>query len=216
MSESKTKERILDTAEQLWSDHGFGTSLRAIIKEAGVNTAAIHYHFGSKQDLIEAVLLRRATPINEARLKLLDELEARHPSGVLPLEGVLDAFFRPVVITHFGPGGKGAIFPKCMGHALTAPDDSLRRILRRAFAQVFQRFTAALERALPGISIEDAIWNFHFVIGAMAFSIAIPPGVMDSKTRQMGIENPEALLERLVRFCAAGMRAGTLVKERGT
>ena len=48
MSELTTKNKILDTAEMLWSANGFGVSLRTIIREAGVNTAAIHYHFCSK------------------------------------------------------------------------------------------------------------------------------------------------------------------------
>ncbi len=66
MSEMTTKTLILDTAEKLFATNGFtGTSLRAIIKEAGVNTASVHYHFGSKEGLIEEVLRRRAAPLNE-------------------------------------------------------------------------------------------------------------------------------------------------------
>jgi hypothetical protein len=41
-----TKERILDTAERLFAEQGYAaTSLRGIIAEAGVNLAAVHYHF---------------------------------------------------------------------------------------------------------------------------------------------------------------------------
>ena len=48
------------------------TSLRQVITEAGVNLAAVHYHFGSKEDLLDEVVERRAGPVNKARLALLD------------------------------------------------------------------------------------------------------------------------------------------------
>ncbi len=67
-----TQTRILDSAEYLFSGNGVnGASLRAIVAHAGVNTAAVHYHFGSKNGLLEAVFARRTVPIAEERLKLL-------------------------------------------------------------------------------------------------------------------------------------------------
>ncbi len=74
---SDTKQRILDTAERLFADRGFaGTSLRAITREADVNQAAVHYHYGSKDELLKAVLNRLIVPMNEERLRLLDEATA--------------------------------------------------------------------------------------------------------------------------------------------
>src|ERR1022692_2401549 len=71
-----TKERILDTAERLFAKQGYAaTSLRGIIAEAGVNLAAVHYHFHSKEALLEAVILRRSVPANRERLALLDRFE---------------------------------------------------------------------------------------------------------------------------------------------
>ena len=70
-----TKEKILDTAERLIGEQGYAaTSLRQIIAEAGVNLAAVHYHFGSKEDLLDAVVVRKAGPVNEARLARLDRV----------------------------------------------------------------------------------------------------------------------------------------------
>ena len=47
-----TKEQILNAAEKLFAEHGIeAVSLRSIISEAGVNLAAIHYHFGSREGL---------------------------------------------------------------------------------------------------------------------------------------------------------------------
>ena len=86
-----TKSAILDAAEQAFAEHGFeAASLRSIIATAKVNVAAIHYHFGSKEALIEAVFERRLKPVNSRRLALLDAAEARAGSAPAPLVG-LDA-----------------------------------------------------------------------------------------------------------------------------
>src|SRR5215213_6345048 len=77
LASKDTKERILDAAERLFPAHGFaGTSLRAVTKEAGVNLAAVHYHFGTKEDLLRAVLGRIVIPVNRERLEMLEKVEA--------------------------------------------------------------------------------------------------------------------------------------------
>src|SRR5260370_15922671 len=92
----ETKQRILDSAERLFAEHGSeGTSLRTIIADAQVNLAAIHYHFHSKEALWEAVIVRRLGPINQERLRLLDAC-ARDPNGGPPsLDAVLGALISP-------------------------------------------------------------------------------------------------------------------------
>ena len=78
MSQPKgTKDRILDAAETRFAEHGFhGTSMRSVTSGANANLAAVHYHFGSKEALLEAVLSRRLEPINRLRIEMLDRLEA--------------------------------------------------------------------------------------------------------------------------------------------
>ena len=138
MSNGDTKERILDAAERLFGERGFlGTSLRSVTAEASVNVAAVHYHFGSKQALVEAVLARRATPMNEERLRLLDELEAACAGPELPLEGVLRAFFAPVIRMHFEPGSGIQLLPRLMSRAITDAGEDMPGIIRRIFAEIF-------------------------------------------------------------------------------
>src|SRR5438874_13479918 len=79
----ETRTRILDAAEELFMQHGFeGTSMRILTAKAGVNLAAVNYHFGSKDALIESVFRRRLDPMNVARIAELDKLQAadRTPS----------------------------------------------------------------------------------------------------------------------------------------
>src|SRR5688572_23669682 len=77
LSGRATKERLLNAAERLFAARGFaGTSLREVTAEAGANVAAVHYHFGSKEELLRAVLSRIVAPVNAERLTLLERVEA--------------------------------------------------------------------------------------------------------------------------------------------
>src|SRR5664279_5420025 len=93
---TETQVKILDTAERLFGEQGYAaTSLRHIIAEAGVNLAAIHYHFGSKEDLLNQLVMRKAGPVNEERLAMLDSFEAAAAGGPVPVEKILWAFLEP-------------------------------------------------------------------------------------------------------------------------
>src|SRR4051812_24170352 len=93
-----TKQRILDVAEHQFAELGFdGTSLRGIIAEAEVNLAAVHYHFRSKEGLLESVLLRRIGPLNQARLFLLEKVEKAAGKKGPELEDILFAFLEPPI-----------------------------------------------------------------------------------------------------------------------
>ena len=68
MARPSTREKLLDTAEELFAEHGLaGVSLRTINAEAGLSPAALHYHFGTQQALVEALLERRMPSLMERR-----------------------------------------------------------------------------------------------------------------------------------------------------
>src|SRR5437879_1658789 len=91
-----TRERILQTAEKLFAEQGYAaTSLRQIIGKAGVNVAAIHYHFGSKEDLLDELVHRKAEPVNRERLVRLDRVEAIANGRPPSVEEILAAFLTP-------------------------------------------------------------------------------------------------------------------------
>src|SRR5882757_1399353 len=88
-----TKQKILDTAERLFGDQGYGaTSLRQVIAAAEVNVAAVHYHFGCKEELLDAVIARNIGPLSATRLAMLDRAEA---GGVPDVEEILKSFLPP-------------------------------------------------------------------------------------------------------------------------
>jgi AcrR family transcriptional regulator len=218
MTDMPTKDRILDAAERLFAKRGFsGTSLRSVIKEAGVNTAAVHYHFGSKEGLVEAVLVRRATPINNERLRLLARLEAQVAGGSLPLEPVLEAFIAPVVRAKLDTSPGRDLFRQLLGRATTEADTKIHEILHRIFGEVLSRFTTAFRRALPGLTQEEMHWKIHFMIGALAFGIAVRGVHLNPEEGPGDRLDPDLLVMRLVDFVAGGMRGSRRPEEmKGT
>jgi AcrR family transcriptional regulator len=200
-----TKEKILDTAERLIGEHGYaGTSLRHIIAQAGVNLAAVHYHFGSKEDLLDAVVARKAAPVNDARLAWLERVEAEAGSGTLEVEKVLESFFLPTVeVAIRNPG-----FVRLMGQMLA--EGMMPRIVEKHFQATGLRFVGALRRAVPELPQEELMWRIHFMVGAMAHTMCRAPIFPELAG---DVANMEPRLKRLVTFLAAGFRAAATGSE---
>ncbi|WP_068084709.1 TetR/AcrR family transcriptional regulator [Polycladidibacter stylochi] len=96
-SEPGTRERLLESAEKLLSQFGLsGTSVRMITEKAGANVAAVNYHFGSKEDLVRAVLMGHLRELDDMRMQRMDALEAggRKPD----VEEICRAFVEPMVV----------------------------------------------------------------------------------------------------------------------
>jgi AcrR family transcriptional regulator len=193
----ETREKILDSAEKLFAEQGYAaSSLRHIIADAGVNLAAIHYHFGSKEELLDEVILRRLRPVNEVRAEMLQRLEAEAGDSQVSLEKTLEAFLLPaadLAVQH-------PQWVRLMGRMHAEG-------LMPAFAQrhplpVFTRFLDALKKALPHLSEEEFRWRIVFMFGAMAHSMAWPQRFAES--RPDDLRRP---LASLVSFLSGGFRA---------
>lgn len=208
--QQETKTRILDAAEQLFASEGFKASLRAITAAAGVNLAAINYHFGSKEELIRALLARRLEPLNRQRLDHLAAAQAAAGASGPTVEAIVDAFVAPTLrMDRKTPNGCGS-FKRIMGRIFTEPDESMRRNLRELFAEIAEKFPAALQRALPALPPEELSWRLHFIIGAMAHTLA---GAHYSKIFRDDAypdypADTESVIRHMVTFAAAGLRAG--------
>lgn len=202
-----TKQRILDVAEQLFAEYGFaGTSLRRIIADAGVNLAAVHYHFHSKESLLEAVIMRRTAPLNEERLALLDQAE-QESGGAASLEAVLLAFLGPPIRLILNPNGEGRIFGKLMGRLHSETNVCFLEIAKKHFGVVSQRFRAALAHTVPDLPTDDLNWRMHFAMGAMAHTLSFWDRLEAVSEGRLKPTDSETVIPRLIGFIAAGFRA---------
>jgi AcrR family transcriptional regulator len=86
---SDTRERILDSARDLFARNGIGnTSIRAVAAAAGVDSALVHHYFGTKEKLFAAAVHIPIDPmdvIGPLRETPVDELGHKLPSLLLPL-----------------------------------------------------------------------------------------------------------------------------------
>ena len=168
-----TKERILDAAETLFMEHGFeATSLRAITTAAGVNLAAVNYHFGSKEELFQAVLTRRLDPMNQERVDLLTKLEREAAHAPLPCDRILSAMFVPALKLARDPERGGKNFLRLLGRAYADPAPFIRKFLAAQYAVMISRFKAAFARALPDLPKKELSWRLHFIMGALSYTLA--------------------------------------------
>jgi AcrR family transcriptional regulator len=207
-----TKQRILDAAERLFAARGFaGTSLRAVTKEAGVNLAAVHYHFGTKEDLLRAVLGRIVVPVNRERLEMLEQVEAAAGEEPPSLEGILEAYLAPGLRAVQDLGERGIVITRFLGRSYTEPTELVQALVREQFEDVGQRLTEALGRALPNLPEVELYWRFKLVVGVMTH-IQADAGRSDAYAKDLS--DVDGTVRRLVAFLAAGLRAPVPASQR--
>jgi len=206
---SATQAKILDTAEGLFMEHGFeATSLRQITAAAGVNLAAVNYHFGSKEELFQTVLTRRLDPMNQERLTLLARFEREVAPRHLSAEKVLTAMFIPALKLARDPERGGKDFLRLLGRAYADPAPFIRHFLSEQYAVMITRFKAAFARALPHLPKKELSWRLHFVMGALSYTLAGTDALrLIAALNPRDSYNDEMLLRRLAPFLIAGLKA---------
>lgn len=201
-----TRTKILDAAESLFADKGFAaTSLRDITSVAGVNLAAVNYHFGSKDELLAAALERRIAPVNHLRLQLLDQAEAAAGGEPIEVELLLRALLAPPFRQADLDDAQRTRFLQLVGRLCAVPHDRVRAIVTSQFQEVTRRFVPAFQRALPHLDADDVGCRIFFVIGTMFHTMTWYGMIQTFGGRAP--RDSEEMLELLVQFSEAGMRA---------
>jgi AcrR family transcriptional regulator len=170
MSQPETKQRILNAAEHLFAADGYhATSLRGITTAATVNLAAVNYHFGSKEALLEAVIVRRLSPLNEVRLGKLEALlkKAEQANGVPSVREILRTFVEPTLYLR-QQGSDTEDFVALIGRILAEPRGVAMSIFIHHMEPLMIRLFQALTLSLPELSHQALFWRLHFVIGSLS------------------------------------------------
>ncbi|WP_414620067.1 TetR/AcrR family transcriptional regulator [Calothrix sp. CCY 0018] len=198
-----TKEQILNVAEQQFAEKGFsGTTLRGVIREAEVNIAAIHYHFGSKEELFIAVVRRVAKQVVQSQLQQLAKYEnqAEPPS----VENILEAFYAPPLRVITQMGEPGLIRAQFMGRCRAEPLP-IQQLADKEFNESQQRFLDILQRALPNQTRTELQWKLDLAI-AIIIRTLNQVGQSGQLITGSSVEEVEIAISRLVKFVAQGMK----------
>ncbi len=202
----ETAARILDAAEELFSQRGFyGVSVRAVAEQAGVNTALAHYYFGTKQGMFDAVFLRRADIINGERLQAMERYE-REAGARMTVEGLIEAFLMPLLdrALHSDRGWKNyfAIMAQ-MNNSRDLGTDTMTRF----FDPLVQRLIDTLHRILPDARKEDLFWSYHMLTGSLTLTLCDTARLDRLSGGLCRSADIDAIAPRMVRYCSAGLLA---------
>ncbi|MEI6893361.1 MAG: TetR family transcriptional regulator [Colwellia sp.] len=203
----KTKDKILDSADVLFANKGFnGTSLREITSQANVNLAAVNYHFGSKKELIKAVMSRYMDELSpQLESALLSICQAEHKPT---LHEVFSAFVEPLLsLNEFKKNGTST-FLQLLGRGYTDSQGFLRWFLTTQYPNVFTHFSKAVKIAYPELSSEDMFWRLHFTMGTIVFTMSSSEALID--IAQNDFDNKldiAGVIARVIPYVAAGVAA---------
>ena len=214
-----TSERILDIAERLLADNGVsGTSIRMITDSAGVNVAAVNYHFGTKHELVQEVINRRAMALEALRTTALDALDERtaRENRKATIEEIAEALIAPIMTQALADGSGWPHFMRFVsrlawepgGDKFEAPESSVRML---------QRIDKTLREALPHLADNPAkrVSRAMFMRGATQHTLMVLTATRTNALPKdkliaamlASTADVEAVKRELITFVAAGLSA---------
>jgi len=201
-----TRESILDAAEDLFSKHGFyGVTIREVAREAGVDTALVHYYFGAKRALFDAVFIRRAEVWNNERVDAINRYVEREGPD-MTLEGLLEAFLRPPFEWSL-KGGPGWKHYAALVAQTNANPTFGGETMARYFDPAIHRLIELIRQVLPGARDVDLYWGYHNLSGALTLTLGETGRLDRLSGGQCRSGDLVSACDYMVRFAAAGFRA---------
>jgi AcrR family transcriptional regulator len=211
MASDQTRTSILSAAERLYAERGFGdVTLRDIVAEAGVNLAAVNYHFGSKDELIAELFVTRSLATNRQRL---NELKAAEEAGGgrASIDCILRALVGPMLRGCLGPERERSTAARFMIRASIESVPPIRRIKNREIDHL-RKFAAAMRRALPGRADAELYWGLHFALAMAHHTIRESERLTKLSEGQCDLDDVEGVVARVVSVAAMALTAGTKEK----
>jgi AcrR family transcriptional regulator len=194
-----TRERIIEAAEVLFALNGYdGTSMRDITERAEVNVAAVNYHFGSKENLLVALLDRIIAPINDERLALLASSDSDD------LDSVLASFLLPDLHALEKLRDRNPDLPRFVSRMYSENSPLMHRVVGAQFAEVRREFAKAFADALPGYDEAEISFRISCVVGIVVYLFA---GVQAPGVAPLTTGSAEMDLSRLLSVTRSIMTA---------
>lgn len=202
----QTRERILDSAERLFADRGFTASIRDITADAGANIAAVNYYFRSKDELYREAMLRRMRTHREERLAVIREVMSR-PAGSVRIEDLLRAL-ATTVVAPTSESEDARVMVRLMHREITEPHLPPNMGFDEIMAPVESALVSALTQLEPGLDATAAAWCVQSFVAQLLWAIQVACLFWDPQYRHRVPFSMEEMIDHIVAFTAAGIRAG--------
>jgi AcrR family transcriptional regulator len=182
----ETKEKLLDAAECLFARRGFEeVSIRELATEAGVNVAAVNYHFQTKENLFREVIARRFVHQRDITLGALNRylVETGPKHDLAPVIHILAEQYLRSSLAARG----GSDFMMLMARELHATHNhGSMTFFKEMVLPVFSTFSKAIRISRPGMSDEELAFFVASVVGQIHHFI-----VRWHKIQTLGPDSPE-------------------------
>jgi AcrR family transcriptional regulator len=150
---SETREQILITAERLFAENGVeAVSNRQVSEAAGQsNNFAVGYHFGSKEDLVVAIVRRHSESVERRRAEMFAEI-----TGSPDLRDWMSCLVRPTT-EHLASLGSPSWYARFMAQVTTHP--SLRQLVSNEVvsSRTMQQIIEGILRLVP--RLPEDVWQ---------------------------------------------------------
>jgi AcrR family transcriptional regulator len=207
MPSDQTRTAILAAAERLYADRGFGdVTLRDIVAAAGVNLAAVNYHFGSKDELIAELFVTRSIATNRERLNELKAAEEAG-SGRAEIDAILRALVGPTLRGCLGPDRERSTAARFMIRASIESVPPIRRIKNREVDHL-RKFAAAMRRSLPDRGEADLFWGLHFALAMAHHTIRESERLTRLSDGKCDLDDVAGVIDRIVAVSVTALTSG--------
>lgn len=190
------RDALIEAAERVFAEEGLGASLRRVMVEAGANVGAIHYHFGTREDLLREMLDRRVSILTGERLALLARAEARNDPA--DLSDIVRALMTPTFRADRQADEGWRNFLKVQAHLRSQPSQKEYPIAAKLFARQHQLFVEAIGRARPDLDQTELYWRYHCLLSVLIQSTLNPYRIRELSGGRCDPSQSEAMLEALV------------------
>ena len=199
------RDRILDEAGLAFAEAGFaGARTRDIAARAGVNQGLIRYYFGSKEQLFEQVFRRYGGLLSGHRHVLLDRLLASGQD--FGVEDVIRAYLQPQWDMKYS-GPNGAAFVRLQARLHAEPEQQALQLRHEVYDASVKRYVETLQPLLPGLSRDLISLRMSFLVGTHMFMLNDLGRIEDLTEGSITGLGKEEMLDNLVAFLSAGLRA---------
>ena len=200
----ETRERILDVAESLFAEGGFdATSIRNVATGANVAIAVVTYHVGSKAELFDAVIKRRATFMSEMRVDALRGALEESAGAPVPIEVLARAYVMPFLQFARTHDRGWQNFAVLMGRLSNSPQGT--ETITRYYDDVARSYLDEMFRTLPGKPRQAIIVGFLGMVSLMLF-VCAGTGRLEALTGGTTVKrSDDDVNQHILDFCVAGL-----------